>query len=403
MHPSEPYLPENIQHTDLPVPDSVALEHCQRVCARINQEISESQEIISFARFMELALYEPGLGYYVAGARKFGEEGDFITAPELSSLYSRCVARQCQQILDELNNGSILELGPGTGVMACDIMQELEHLDCLPEKYLMLEISAELKDRQQKLIKEKIPHLEGRIRWLDSLPENEFVGLILANEVLDAMPVHRISVKQDSVDELCVGIDHDQFIWVQRPANDGLLDQTEIILKSLKSDLPEVYISEINCRIQAWLNSLVDILDRGAILFMDYGYPRHEYYHPQRTEGTLLCHYRHRVHANPFFFPGLQDITASVDFTTVAEAASNAGLDVGGYTTQAHFLLGCGLDAFIGENKSTDNKKSVELSRQARILTMPGEMGERFKVMALTKDLDIPLMGFQFIDHRSRL
>jgi len=352
---------------------------------------------------MELALYEPGLGYYTAGARKFGEEGDYVTAPELSSLYSRCIARQCRQILDALNNGSILELGPGTGIMACDIMQELEHLDCLPVQYLMLEISADLKDRQQHLVKQRIPHLVERIHWLDSLPSNEFAGLILANEVLDAMPVHRISVKEDSVEELCVGIDHDQFIWLYRPAENKLLNQVRIILKSLKNSLPSTYISEINCVIQPWMNSLNDSLHRGAMLFMDYGYPRQEYYHPQRTEGSMLCHYRHRVHADPFLYPGLQDITTSVDFTRVAEVATDADLNLGGYTTQAHFLIGCGLPEIVGENESTTNQDSVELSRQARILTMPGEMGERFKVMALTKNLDIPLVGFQFIDHRSRL
>ncbi|MBI4006425.1 MAG: SAM-dependent methyltransferase, partial [Gammaproteobacteria bacterium] len=369
----------------------------------IREVISENGGIISFEQYMEMALYEPGLGYYSAGARKFGKEGDFITAPELSPLFSRCVARQCKQILNALDCASILELGPGTGVMACDILLELEKSNCLPERYVMFETSADLRERQQHLLRQRIPYLAEKVNWVGTIPATPFDGIVLGNEVLDAMPVHRFMLREDNVSELCVSWDKDRFVWTTRPVNDDLHMLVNALVQSLKTDLPDGYITEINIRITPWLNTLAEKLKRGVMIFIDYGYPRHEYFHPQRSEGTLLCHYRHRTHQDPFYHPGLQDITASVDFTTVADAAVQAGLHVSGFTTQAYFLAGCGLEEIINEYHISSEIDRVELAKQARILTLPGEMGERFKVIALTKNLDIALSGFQFIDQRQRL
>ena len=390
-------------YVELPVPANVAIEHSKKVCTRIQKEIIEQQGSISFNQFMELALYEPGLGYYAAGSTKLGESGDFITAPELSSVYSFCLARQCQQVLNVINKGKILELGPGTGKMACDILQELERLNCLPDEYLLLETSADLRKRQQEQIKKNAPHFKGIIHWLDALPTKKFNGIIIANEVLDAMPVHRFVVHDDNMEELYVCFEEDKFVWVQKPLNEELRLETEKEIKALTDKLPQGYTSEINTNIQPWINSLADFFQQGVMLFVDYGYPRQEYYHSQRVDGTLLCHYRHRVHADPFFYPGLQDITSSVNFTRVAEAAINAGLEVRGYTTQAHFLMSCGLEDIIKQQESSNETDSVKLSGQVRMLTMPGEMGERFKVIALTKNMDILLLGFQFVDLRAKL
>ena len=389
--------------SNLPVPDTEALEHSKRLCNRIRETIQQNNGIISFARFMEMALYEPGLGYYSSGARKFGKEGDFVTAPEISLLFTQCLARQCQQVLSALQYRSILELGPGSGVMACDLLQALEQNNCLPEKYFMLELSADLRQRQQQLVEKKIPHLANRISWLNHLPEQPFTGMILGNEVLDAIPAHRLILQDGKFCELCVSFMDNDFTWMGRDPDEQIHSVIDRALGNIKQDLSDGYTTEINIQINPWLNSLADLLECGVMLFIDYGYTRREYYHPQKTNGTLLCHYRHHVHDDPFLYPGLQDITASVDFTSVAEAAVAAGLEVTGYTTQAHFLMDNGLEAVIKQSQLTSTIDRVVLSRQARILTMPGEMGERCKVIALTRDFSDTLAGFQSFDQRSRL
>jgi SAM-dependent MidA family methyltransferase len=392
-----------INRADLPVPDSVALAHSQRLCHRIRQTIHLNGGNISFARYMEMALYEPGLGYYSGGACKFGSAGDFVTAPEISILFTQCLARQCSQIITQLPQPSILELGPGSGRMARDLLLELDQNNVLPEKYFMLELSADLRHKQQQQIHDNIPHLEHRVIWLDRLPQKPFSGLVLGNEVLDAMPVHRLIKQNNIFHELCVRNTEDGFSWETVSLTHQLQQLVEKQLGELYGNLPDGYITEINLQINPWLNSLADLLTQGVMLFIDYGYPCHEYYHPQRTEGTLLCHYRHHVHDDPFLYPGLQDITASVDFTTVAEAADCAGLRTSGFITQAHFLMNNGLEELLNRNQLTSAIEHAELGRQARLLTMPGEMGERFKVIALTKDFSIPLAGFQTFDQRSRL
>lgn len=387
----------------LPAPEKYALEHSQRLCDRISEVIRLNNGYIDFATFMNMAMYEPGLGYYSSGSRKLGTEGDFITAPEISPLFSRCLARQVMEILNMVATPCILEPGPGSGEMCCNLLLALEQIDCLPDNYLLLELSADLRERQIKLVETRIPHLAKLVTWLDTLPVRRFSGIILANEVIDAMPVHRITLHGGEALAYGVGFSDGKFDWQISELDDSLKQLVYERLGRNIHNLPEGYTTEINTRVMPWLGSMADILEQGALLLIDYGYPRNEYYHPQRTDGTLLCHYRHHVHSDPFFYPGLQDITASVDFTAVAEAAVAAGLQVGGYTTQAHFLMGCGLGEVMQTIKLNSIAERIELGNQARLLTMPGEMGERFKAIALVKGIDSPLTGFRYLDHRSRL
>jgi len=391
----------------LPNPDELALKLSESLQEKIRLAIINNGGSISFEQYMQMALYEPGLGYYSAGSSKFGEQGDFVTAPEISPLFSRCIARQCQQVLSEISSSSIFELGPGTGTMAIDIMRELKRNNSLPETYYLLEPSADLRQRQQFNIMKTIPQLEERFVWLDHLPEEKIKGVILANEVIDAMPVMRIVIDSE-IEEYAVACDsgaNDQirFQWAKKDIDQKLKSEIQVMFDKLRESIPTPYTTEINCNINPWLNSLNDVLGEGLILISDYGYPRQEYFHPQRHEGTLICHYRHHVHDDPFLYPGLQDITASVDFTTVAEAAVDAGLHVSGFTTQAHFLIACGLDQFVSDYETDDAVERSKMVHQVTKLTMPGEMGEKFKFIGLTKELDIQLCGFGFIDQRSRL
>ena len=387
---------------ELPVPDAEALSHSRALSQRIAEEIQQNGGAIDFSRYMELALYEPGLGYYSAGASKIGAEGDFITAPEVSSLFSLCLARQCLEIIEDPATSRVMEIGAGRGVMACDLLQELERLQCLPEKYLVLETSADLRARQQELMQQRIPGLLSRVEWLDSLP-GEFNGVILANEVLDALPARRFVVSGETISELSVRSGEQGFEWCDTSAGESLVLELNRITRTLKTQLPGGYRSEINLGLRPWLSSLSDCLANGLMLFIDYGYPRHEYYHEQRRDGTLLCHYRHRVHDDPFIYPGLQDITTSVDFTAVAEAAVESGLEVKGFTTQAFFLLGCGLEKIMQDRAGDSEQQRVELARQVKLLTLPAEMGEKFKVIGLARGVERALSGFSIVDHRHRL
>ena len=393
---------ESNKVSELPVPGTEAIDHSQVLSARIRDEIREQGGTVDFARYMEMALYEPGLGYYSAGASKIGADGDFITAPEVSPLFSYCLARQCFEIIENSETCQIMEVGAGRGVMACDLLLELERLQCLPEKYLVLETSADLKLRQQQLMQQRIPGLVSRVEWLDSIPD-EFSGVILANEVIDALPVRRFSIKEKGISEHCVGFSEEGFEWREQPATRELAKEVESIVRTLEVELIDGYRSECNLALKSWLGSLSDCLRQGLMIFIDYGYPRHEYYHEQRVDGTLLCHYRHRAHGDPFYFPGLQDITASVDFTALAEAALSSKLNVKGFTTQAFFLLGCGLEKIMQDHAGNSESERLELARQVKLLTLPAEMGEKFKVMALGRNIDRELCGFSIVDHRRRL
>jgi len=349
-----------------------------------------------------MALYEPGLGYYSAGARKLGAAGDFITAPEVAPVFSRCVAVQCAEVLRSLGGGDVLELGAGSGAMAAEMLAELEELQSLPARYLILDISADLRQRQRETLAGAVPHLLARVCWLDRLPDG-LVGVVVANEVLDAMPVERFVVRDGLILTLDVTWRSGRFEMVESPADAGMRDRVERIRAEAGANWPDGYCSELNAALEPWLASVADSLGRGVALFIDYGLPRRELYAAERSAGTLLCHFRHRFHDDPLVNVGLQDITAWVDFTAVAEAGERAGLEVAGYTTQAHFLIGNDLAQRVGAEPPTDLVQRVNLSRQAMLLTLPGEMGERFRAIALTKGYDSPLRGFAVRDLRHTL
>jgi SAM-dependent MidA family methyltransferase len=384
---------------ELPEPGPEAKAHSARLCETIDEAISDAGGCLPFDRYMALALYAPGLGYYSAGSRKLGEAGDFVTAPEISPLFSRTLAQQVAEVLRQVG-GSVLEFGAGSGVMAADVLLELEVLGALPERYFIIEVSADLRERQRETLQVRAPGLLDRVRWLDGLPEPGFRGAILANEVLDAMPVARFRITGEDPVELCVRRSEQGFEWGSAAPGPRLAGELQRLAPVLDG-LPVGYESELNVAADDWVHALGGFLEAGAALIIDYGFPRREYYHPQRVGGTLMCHYRHRAHPNPLILPGLQDITAHVDFTAVAEAALEAGLSVSGFTNQANFLLANGLAELAGY--SEDMRRQVELAVQIKKLTLPTEMGELFKVMALTRALSAPLRGFTLRDDRARL
>jgi SAM-dependent MidA family methyltransferase len=345
---------------------------------------------------MELSLYAPGLGYYSGGRQKFGAAGDFVTAPELGSVFARCLARQCREILEVLGGGDILEAGAGSGRLAVDLLAEFDRLGCMPGRYFILELSAELRTRQRQTVEQLAPHLAARVQWLDRLPER-FHGIVLGNELLDALPVERFRIANHGVEQLQVGWENDHLVWKVRPADEN------IRARIVPLGLPAGYESEIGFAAEAWVRTLAEIIDAGALLLIDYGFPRREFYHPQRATGTLMCHYRHRAHADPLVLVGLQDITAHVDFTAVAAAGSAAGLDLLGYASQAMFLLGCGLDELTAASDPNDVRAHLALTTEIKKLTLPTEMGELFKVIALGRGVESPLRGFRIQDRRARL
>jgi len=348
------------------------------------KEIAASGGWISFARYMELALYAPGLGYYSAGAEKFGIAGDFVTAPDMSPLFAKCLSRQASQVLS-LVAGDILELGAGTGKLACDLLRGLEEQNVAPENYLILEVSGELRSRQQALISTLPEKLARRVKWIDTLPQ-QFGGLILANEVFDALPVHVVAWRRQAIFERGVAYADGSFSWKER-----LLEHEELLDSASKLHLPEDYISEIHLAGRVLMHSLAALLEQGVILVVDYGFGAQEYYHPQRNRGTLMCHYRQRAHDDPFYLPGLQDITSHVNFSALVESAGN--LRLLGYTTQAQFLVNCGITEILSKTAPVD-AAYLPLASVAQKLLSPAEMGELFKALALGKGISQTLVGF---------
>jgi SAM-dependent MidA family methyltransferase len=339
---------------------------------------------------MELALHAPGLGYYSAGMHKFGAAGDFVTAPELGSLFGATLARQAAQILRSGNGeiSEIIECGAGSGRLACDLLRTLADLDCLPQRYCILETSADLRARQQALLKQDLPQLASRVIWIDTMPA-AIDALVIANEVLDAMPAHVVKTRDDGIDEVGVAIAPDEtFMWQSRPAAGALLAAAQTL------GLAPGYTTEIGLQTQAFVRTLAASLRRGVALLIDYGFPAREYYHPQRNEGTLMCHYRHYAHADPLCLVGLQDITVHVDFSAVAAAAVNSGCAVLGYANQAQFLVNCGVTDVLAATPSENIEAYLPLVTQAQTLLSPAEMGELFKVIAFGRNHSSPLLGF---------
>lgn len=377
---------------NLPQPSAEALDQSHRLVARLKRQIEDAQGWISFATYMSEALYAPGLGYYSGGSRKFGPGGDFITAPELTPLFGQALAAQIEQIM-ALSAPHIIEAGAGTGLLAADVLLELERRGHLPEHYDILEVSAELRERQFDTLSAKAPHLAARVRWLDSLPEH-FSGALVANEVLDVMPVHLVAWRPEGIFERGVSLGVDgSFAWADRPVSGRLAEAAAALDIALPSE--SEYVSELNLAGRAWVGEWAARLERGAMILIDYGYPRAEYYLESRSTGTLLCYYRHHAHGDPFLWPGLNDITAFVDFTAVAEAGFNGGLDVLGYVDQANFLFNCGVLDCLSRRGPEHTPDYIRAAKAVQRLTGPHEMGELFKVIGLGRGIEQTLLGFQ--------
>lgn len=373
---------------DLPEPSVDEQAHSERLCALIRAEIHANDGAIRFDRYMELALYAPGLGYYSAGAAKFGAQGDFVTAPELGFVFARSLARAIAPTLRE-RDAEVLELGPGSGALAAEVLLELERLGALPSRYRLLERSADLRERQRATLMLRCPHLEKLAIWLDAPPASEWSGALIANEVVDALPVRLFEINESEIHERCVGIDGSGiFVWRSLPADATLMRHVNDVLGDSRQSLPQPYRAEVCTMLSPWFEEVTKALRRGSAWFIDYGHRRDEYYAPSRREGTLRCHYRHRVHGDPLILTGLQDITAWVDFGALIAAAQNAGFLVHPLVAQNAFLIENGLEGIFSEAYAAtdDETAKYRLAQEVKRLTLPGEMGEAFKVMRCRRD-----------------
>ena len=379
-----------------PLPSPEALAASEALVSLIRGEIAAAGGWLGFARYMELALYAPALGYYAGGSAKLGAPGDFVTAPELGEFYGRALAHQVAELLPA--GGDLLEFGAGSGALAQTMTRELAALGRAPANYLIIEPSAELAARQRQRL--DALGLSTRFQWLSSLP-NGFRGVMLANEVVDAMPAHAVAWTLDGLVERGVTIDATGLRWTDRPATGAVAEA----MRAIAVELPPSgrYESEINLAGPAWLRAIAASLAEGVALVIDYGFTAAEYYHPQRSAGTVMCHYRHHAHGDPFFLPGLQDITTHVDFSALAAAGADAGLAVLGYAGQAQFLINCGITELLAEVDPTDVRRYAPRAGEVQKLLSPAEMGELFKVMALGRGTRGPLAGFTTGDRRERL
>ncbi len=368
----------------LPQPDAASAAQSERCAEYIRARIRDAGGSISFAEFMHYALYAPALGYYSAGSRKFGADGDFVTAPEISPLFGRVVARQCAPTLRDTRDAAVLEFGAGSGRLALDMLRALDGLDALPAEYRILEVSADLRERQQCLLREELPRIADRIVWLDRLPDAHR-GVVVANEVLDALPVERFLRRSNGIYQLRVADEAGEFAFVDEPAPEILAAAVEAIERDIGRPLRDGYVSEISLAAPAWLGDVARTLECGLVLLFDYGGSRREYYAADRSEGWLRCHFRHRAHSDPLIFPGIQDLTAWVDFTAVAAAAADSGLDVMGYVSQSQFLLAGGLEEELGDLSDMPLESRMQTAAQVRLLTLPGEMGENVKCICLAR------------------
>ncbi|MBA3504893.1 MAG: SAM-dependent methyltransferase [Betaproteobacteria bacterium] len=362
-------------------PEPRAREHSARVVRAIRAEIERADGFVTFARYMQLALYAPALGYYVAGTRKFGASGDFVTAPELTPLFAQALAAQVEHILSASVEREILELGAGSGALAVDLLEALAARRARPARYRILEVSPELRERQRASIAQRAAAHLPRVEWLVELPA-EIDGVVLLNEVLDAVPPHLIARRSDRWYERGVTWAGDRFAWSERPLRDARLRTLAA------ARFPDVgdFVSELNPAAESLVEELGRKLGAGSLIISDYGFPQHEFYHAQRSEGTLLGHYRHHVHADPFLWPGLSDLTAHVDFTAIAAAGERVGLNVTGYTSQAAFLLGCGILDRLHETGDPTSIAYLRAAAAVQILLSPAEMGELCKVLVLARE-----------------
>lgn len=384
------------QVTRLPEPSAEAQAASRTLSRHIAGRIEAAGGWLPFAEFMDMTLHLPRLGYYAGGSFKFGAAGDFVTAPELTPLFGQALARQMEQVLVAVSPATalVMEVGAGSGQLAADILLALEALGSLPDRYEILELSGELRARQQQTIAAAAPHLLPRVVWLNELPDR-FTGCVVANELLDALPTHAVAWRETGLMERgVIRTESGSFAWAERPAASALATA----MAALPVEAP--YQSEIGLAARSWVAEWGHHLERGILLLIDYGLPRHELYHPQRSGGTLRCHYRQCAHGDPFWWPGLSDITSHIDFTAMAEAAFEAGLDVLGYTSQANFLINCGIGELLVERQRAGGEQALRASGAARVLLAPAEMGELFKVIAFGRGGDLPLLGFSRGDRR---
>lgn len=390
-------------HSRLPEPSADELAHSRDLVALIRNEIAASGPL-PFSRYMMLALYAPGLGYYSAGRTKFGAAGDFVTAPELGALYARCIARALAPSLLELGaTADVLELGGGSGAFALAALREWQALGVLPRRYLLLEPSADLRARQRALLEGELPTaVAARVAWLDRPPQASWQGIVFANEVIDALPTTRFAMRDGEVWEEHVDAGASGLRRVDRPADALVAGAVRHVERELGEPFADGYRSEILPQLPYWLQAVAAPLERGLVLFVDYGYPRREYYLPERSDGTLVCHYRHHAHADPLHWPGLTDLTAFVDFTALAEAGVGAGFDLVGYAPQGRFLLASGLLDLV-EEVADDPLEHLRRVAEVKRLTLPGEMGERFQFMAFARGLDQALPALRASDRSARL
>jgi len=373
----------------------------QAIYNAIGEQIVKEGGAVDFERFMSLALYAPGLGYYVNGAQKFGVGGDFITAPELSPLFGQSLGNQIAELFQSVTQPFLLEFGAGSGALAVSVLERLEQLDCLPVRYQILELSAELQQRQRETISEALPHLLERVEWLSHIPSSPWCGVVIANEVLDAMPVQRVKKSDDSwqLQQVTYSDSSYQSKWM--PLTDQrLLDHMSGLERRL-GQFEVGYESEVNLHVDGWISALSQMINQGAVILVDYGYPESAFYHPERSAGTLICHYQHKAYDNPLARVGSQDITANVDFSAVAEAGVNHGFELAGFTTQAFFLMNNGIGDLLGDDPMSDSY--IQKAQAMKQLTLPTEMGERFKVIALAKGLEESMRGFAVGDQRAYL
>ncbi len=372
--------------------------HSARVAEYVRTLIASAGGWLPFSRFMNAALYAPGLGYYMAGQARFGPGGDFVTAPELSPLFARCLAIQIVELLERTGGGDLVEYGAGSGVLAADLLQALAGLDALPRRYRIVEISAPLRALQRARIGQ-LPALAERVEWLNGPPAAAWQGVALANEVLDAQPVDRFRTRAAGCEAIGVTAAGEGFDWQPRPADQSLAIAVAELAAAMPIPLSSGYVSELRPMLPAWIAAATATMEKGALILIDYGLPRAQYYHASRDGGSLCGFYRHRRVEDVLARPGLQDLTAWVDFSAVADSGKAAGLEVAGFATQAHFLASLGIDRELATAiESIGTRERLALTQGASMLMLPGEMGERFKVMALTRAIAGPLAGFSFRD-----
>jgi SAM-dependent MidA family methyltransferase len=381
-------------------PDASASRHSAAVASYVRERIDKAGGVLPFDEYLEAVLYAPGLGYYAAGSRKFGPGGDFVTAPELGPLFGQCLAREAGPVLASVEEACVLEFGAGSGALAVSLIEALSALDQLPKRYCILEISPDLRERQRKRLEPVANQLGLKIEWLERMPEEPLQGVILANEVVDAFPFTRFRVVNGKPLRAGVCIDGDGLAWEWI---DDLGDDESTMNIVRDYQLTDGYISEICPRANAWMGALASALQQGIVLVIDYGFPAAEYYLPERSEGTLRCHYQHQAHNNPLIYPGIQDVTSHVNFSALADAGRESGLEVLGYTSQEAYLLGLGLLEFAAPQPNDDEKQILKTAAEVKELILPSQMGEAFKVMAFGKQIDKPLQGFKLRDRSASL